>query len=297
MLPEVKIGIISDIHYSDGADNEAFSVGGSPEEYRRFSTAGTRWAEAVSTFNSESVDIVFQLGDSVDSGCTAAQRRTQIQAMVTESGNLTMDFAGVTGNHEDGAWSDAGGDVPSVANYYTDIDVNHVTRANVYTDGDGWKSYSYDLNGIRFLCVLSNPAGMPSGHSDWLSARIVETTMPIIVVTHVPVWYPSHAVYSSGWTFDANYATIEPILKSGNVQAVFAGHYHWGHYDHKKEDVPCFNFGGSVLCPSAGDNTYYIVKIKADAFYKGDQNRAAIEVVGYGNRGTSKVSYPIFNIK
>lgn len=294
----VKVGIITDIHFSDQSDDPDWSTGGSPQEYRRFSTAQTRFGQFITTCNAESVDAAIQPGDAVDLTTTPGQRRAKLQAMITQSQSLSAVFYNIPGNHENSGFTGGGGN-PTVADYYTDIAGNQGTMENVYTDGDGWKSYSFDVKGIRFLVLYAALSGIGAGHLSWLEDRVTETFMPIVVLPHPYVWYPT-SEFTHPWLYANNYQDVCDILESvKNVQAVICGHYHWNDADSVLAggDIPCISLPGSALCPNENDNAYYIFEFIPNAVQGINQMRANIKLTGYGSNGTIKTkSYDKFAI-
>lgn len=294
----VKVGIITDIHFSDRNDDPDWSVGGSPQEYRRFSTAATRFGQFITTCNAESVDAAVQKGDAIDYTTTPAQRTTEMGNMITQSQSLSALFYNIPGNHENSGFTGEDGN-PPVAVYYSIIAGNQGTMENVYTDGDGWKSYSFDVRGVRFLALYAALGGVGEGHLSWLEDRVNETSMPIVVLSHPLLWYPT-SEYKHMWMYANNYQDVINILESvKNVQAVICGHYHWNDADSvlADGDIPCISLPGSVLCPNENDNAYYIFEIIPNAVQGVNQMRANIKITGYGSNGTARTkSYDKFAI-
>lgn len=279
----VKIGIMADNQGSDGADDPSWSLLGSPEEYRRFSTASARLQEAVSTFNSESVDLVIDLGDLIDFGLSQGAIRSYLQARVAEYGDLTMPWIGVQGNHDSGLYVTG----EEITGYYTDIDVVHAARENVYEDASGWKSYTYDLDGLCFICIKNEMTTVEEGLLDWFEARLAGTSLPVIIICHVPIWQ----ITEWAWTYANDYADFQAKINAAdNVQAVLCGHYHWDNGDVVIQNVPYYSFFGSVLCPNADDNAYFIVEVIPNAVGTPNGPKANIQITGFGSNGTAKTT-------
>jgi len=276
----IKLGLITDLHYAPEAteDNNDWSQDGSPVEYRRYSTAETRLSQAVSTFNSESVDIVAQLGDAVDS----SGGRTELQAFITDAGDLTMDLLNVTGNHEISA-------IDTVADYYTDISGKQATMANVATDVNGWKSYTYDVDDTRFVVIHVPSVGVGGGavnstHTDWLNTQLNATDMPVVILSHGPLFEISD--YS--WSYPSNHETVRGIIDTyKNVQVCLSGHWHFNHKNAIYNDIWYRSFWGSILAPSPSDNAYYIIEIEPSTVWTPNGYKANVSITGYGSKGLS----------
>ena len=275
----VKIGIIADVQGSDQADTSVtFAFGG--KQYRRFTTAITRLREAVTTFNAENVDIVVDCGDFIDGSLINSDPTefTYPALLVDELESLNAGIPWITaiGNHEQTQYDSA----QDVIDYYTEIDVVHATRANVFVNTDSWEDYTYDFKGIRFV-VLSNE----TADTDWLTEVCTESKLPIIVISHMPAWDTST---NNVW-HRADRSAIQTIIQaSGKLQAVFSGHYHWGNLDSVISNVPHYNFWGSVLAPNEADNAYYIMEIVPNAISTADGFKPNIKITGYGSNGLAK---------
>ena len=281
----VKLGLIADLQGGPETDNTNWQLplppGGpfAPAEYRRFSTYITRHSEAIATFNSEGVDLVINAGDYLDENTEDIDKRTLLQAEVTRSQGLNADLLLSTGNHDQALFAS------EPVDFYTDIDVNHIIRDNIYTDTNGWKSFTYDVGGIRLVCVHAVTGTNEVGMISWFEARLNESTLPVVVISHIPIW----EITQWSWTYANDYTDFQSKIDiAGNVQAVFSGHYHWDNGDVTINSVPYYSFFGSVLCPELSDNAYFIIEIIPEAVYTINGLKANIKITGFGNNGTSK---------
>jgi hypothetical protein len=203
-----------------------------------------------------------------------------LQARIAQYGDLTMPLIGVPGNHEDSLYLTE----QEIADYYTDIAVVHATRENVHVDSDTWKSYTYDLGGIRFICIKNNFNVTEAGTFTWLEDQL-STSLPVVIVCHIPIW----PISEWQWTYADDYATFQTLIHAaGNVQAVLCGHYHWNNGDVVKNNVPYYSFFGSILCPNVDDNAYVIMEIIPNAVYTPNGRKANVSFQGFGSNGIAK---------
>jgi hypothetical protein len=288
----VKFGLMADCQGSDQPDDPDWNFIGSPDEYRRFTTAAARLQQAVDTFNSESVDLVIDVGDLIDLNLSVAEIRSYLQARMAQYGDLTMPYIGTVGNHEWILYDTS----QKIADYYTDIDTVHAARSNIYTDSNEWKSFTYDLGGIRFISLVDYMVESDAGLFTWLEAQLAVSDLPVVIICHVPIW----PIAQWQWTYANDYQTFQDVIDAaGNVQAVLCGHYHWDNGDVVINDVPYYSFFGSVLCPNVDDNAYFILEIIPNAVGTPNGMKANIKITGYGSNGVAKTvdykSYGVFS--
>ncbi len=282
MLQEVVFGIIPDLHVSDGEDYSLY--GG----YRRVTSWVDRFGEFITDCNaySPALDFAFSTGDFLD-GVVTTDYRGQLQAGVSQSGDLNVPFAQSMGNHENGVFTGANGN-PTIANYFTDVNGNHLSRSNGFPSAGEPRSYTFDVKGIRFVVLFAPLNKVPDGtgeeddHVGWLEARLGETDMPIVIFTHTRIGIP---VSDGGGNFQAsNHAAVRQIIDAvPNVQVCFNGHWHPGdEEEYGGLGIHFFSFHGSVLAPQVEDNSYYIIQLRVRAVkYNNFRDMANIKITGY----------------
>jgi len=313
-----KIGIYTDGHRRADLvplDQWLWTVG--DNQYRQYSTAAARQDAAEVTFGAEPVELILDLGDMVDlhqnNGLTNAERATAgdtaMTAAIASYDALNIPFATTYGNHEWLLYDDDTGDLNNRADYWTIVEAatNVITKENEYNppDGYGTVAYTFDMLGMRFVCMLSHDrTAMDAGALTWLTGTALDTTLPCVVFFHVaPVKVPN----TYGYFVAADMATLQTALaNAGNVQCVLNGHYHRQGIDtihdegstfyQKIGDIPYYSFAGAALganfgddstTATAADSAYYVVDIDPNAVYGASQWTANIEVTGYA-RGLSK---------
>jgi 3',5'-cyclic AMP phosphodiesterase CpdA len=282
----IKIGIMADNQGSDQPDNPAWKfLPTDTPEYRRYTTAATRLGDAVATFNEQNVDIVVDLGDLIDQQVSEAQEILYLRARLLQYADLTMPFIGTPGNHEKTIYTTP----QEVIDYYTEIDTIHETRANVFTDVDDFESYTYDFGGIRFIVPRTDIGYTEDATLTWFEAQLASSPLPVIVCAHVPIW-KNNDISAWGYVWRDYELWQAKIDASDNVQAVFCGHWHQDNADVVINNVPYYGFFGSVLCPNADDNAYFILEIKPNALYTPNGRKANIKITGYGNNGVPKTT-------
>ncbi len=274
----LTFAVITDVQTGDNADDPSWSIGGSPEEYRRYSTGTQRMQEFVDEFNGDgTIQACVNLGDWVDTTSEDGTRIALLDALVTQSLGLPTAVIGTEGNHETAKLAGA--------DFISSVDANHVTRANTHTDLGGYISYTYDVGGIRFVVLSSGSNRTEAGKLTWFETQLNASTLPVIVLTHYPLWLATEWQ----WTYASNYADYQTLIEAaGNVQAVICGHYHPDDIDVVINNVPYIKLPGSVLAPDAADNAYLKIEIIPYVVFTPDGMKANIKITGYGTKGISK---------
>lgn len=277
----IKIGYIGDLHYSDAADS--LWGGPGPLEYRRRSTADTRFAEAISTFNTAGCDFMIDIGDKLDGGTT--DLASYIASYVSRRDTFNGDVYDGLGNHERGLY---GWDSADYSNLWTVINPGHAARSNQWPSAEDPRAYSFDRDGFRFIVLYYNyidSIGSGSGSQlEWLQGRLnpTESSLPVVIFSHAHVRDMGTGYsYAHGPSGDLS-AIQSAIEANGNVQAVIGGHYHHAKVFEYVNDIPYICLGGSVLAWEPDDNTYYIIEITPDVYVGKYQKRAGIVITGYG---------------
>lgn len=274
---EVTIWLHADNQISDKADDPNWSRENSPVEYRRHTTGAQREQESIDDAIIELPDVFIYLGDDIDLNTSPSQKRPLLQASVTRTLALPMPVLRTQGNHDAVAF------LGQAVNYYTDIDVNHAVRENVFTNAIGWKSYTYDVKGIR-LVVLNTQSEVSGDEITWFETQLNASPLPVVVIGHYPMWLGEFS-----WAYTSSYIELqEKINAAGNVLVILAGHYHHNKINTKLKDILYMNFPGSVLAPKESDNAYFKLSIRPNAISTPNGMKANIAVKGFGSLGIPK---------
>lgn len=286
MPNKITIWIDADNQISDQPDDpDWFIPGGAPHEYRRFTTGAVREQESIDLAVIEEPDLYVKLGDDIDFTTSSAEvANALLDASVTRTLALSCGVLRCVGNHETSRFN---GTFDTL--YYPAIDVNHVTRENTFKDSDSHIHYTYDLNGIVRLVVLSITGGTDTAVQDWFTTQLEDSPLPVIVLVHRPIW----AITEWQWTYlSGSYLNYQAIINTNieKVQCVFSGHYHWNNGDVVINDVPYISFHGSVLAPEEDDNAFFKVEVIPNAVGTPNGGKPNIQITGYGSRGTPKTT-------
>lgn len=267
---------IADVQTSNQPDNPDFSIGGSPSEYRRFTTGTQRMQEFVDEFNGDgTIQACVNLGDWVDANSTDAAN--ELDALMVQTTDLPTAMISTDGNH--------GRLLFTGANFWTAMDTSHVARDNEYTDASGYISYTYDVGGIRFVVLSSGGDRDEAGKLTWFETQLNASTLPVVVLTHYPLWLATEW----NWTYASNFQDYQDLIDAAeNVQAVICGHYHPDDIDTVINDVPYINLNGSVLAPDVADNAYFKIQLIPNAVWTPNGMKANIKITGYGSIGITR---------
>jgi len=224
------------------------------------------FSKAISIANELGVSFVVVCGDMVNT----PGDREQVNAVKTISKNLEANIPifWVPGNHDVGA----------------DTEVPTIESLNQYRKEFGKDYFSFTNNGYKFLVinsvVLAHPELVIEEYLDQM--KFIEEEMneakdkktPTVVFTHHPLfldnanekpmepeWAPSPPGKAGYWTIpNPTRSDLIDLFEVGNVQAVFAGHWHRNSYarNGKMEMIT----SGPVGYPLGEDPSgYRIVKI------------------------------------
>jgi alkaline phosphatase len=251
--PLVRIGMVTDLHHADKP------AGGS----RHYRETLRKFAEAAKQFASDEVDFVVELGDFIDAADSVETEKAYLTT-------ITKSFAATPGQH-----------------HY--VLGNHCVQTLTKPEfleivGQPKSYYSFDVGGYHFVvldaCFRSDgePYGrknfnwtdshIPAAEIEWLKADLEKTPNETIAFVHQRLDVEGHYAVK-------NAVEVRRVLEqSGNVLAVFQGHYHRN--DHK-------TIGGIHYCTLAAmvegagpdANAYAVVDI-----LPGD----AIRITGFGTQ-------------
>ena len=204
--PKLRLGLVTDLHYADKDSRGS----------RHYRESITKVAEAAKRFGEEKPDLVFCLGDLIDSGASLEAEKGYLSRIVKE-------FPGkrhfVLGNHC----------------------VENLTKPEFLgIVGQDKSYYSFDANGYHFVvldaCFTSDgapygrrnfkwaDAKIPAVELEWLQADLRQSPHKSIVFVHQCLdVIPPFGVKNG-------FAVRKILSESGKVLAVLQGHFHWGNY-------------------------------------------------------------------
>ncbi|HEB29186.1 MAG TPA: hypothetical protein ENI05_15780 [Porticoccus sp.] len=270
----VKIGIITDVHYSDKADEIGIT-----KDFRIYSSADARMAAAATTFNAESVDFICDLGDMVQS--QTVDEAAAYASYVTAAGSFNADYYCSLGNHDtttDNEDDFFGGSGPP--------SLMPALDGTWYPNGGDpcfpWAHFD-DVGGVRQITLLNNKfsdnfdavSNGVESQVTWLTNALGGATTPVVIFAH---WNP----------LDAGDPTVfTDILDADTgVVAVFAGHDHLVEQVREDTSVPYFDILGSVSAQNLTDttnNAYYIFDVSINSYLGVDQRRSYIVGTFHGD--------------
>jgi len=288
MQNKLTMLVTSDVHHSDevtdpvgqiiGGDDGSWPMGG--KHYRWWINALTALEGAANRATVVSANLLVDTGDMIDGNVT--DKATALAAALAKRDLFAGNRANIIGNHENGTpW---GGDL---ATYYAAVESGHVTKANSYDSG---RCYTFDVNGVRCIFLGYTTTEMPSGEKTWLADTALDTTLPVVIFSHLQL-------QPNGTSDFGNYTNADDIITiieaAGNVQLWIGSHQHLatGGYRYVNDIMYC-DMLGSVLGPSDGsepDGTYYAyfeIVAYFNALKGTNQLRCNIEITGHGRGGS-----------
>lgn len=277
---EIKIGIITDAHYSTKAASSE----------RHYSASKQKISEAVQEFNNAGVDMAISLGDLVDN------EYTHYPDIQVDLEKLAMPSYKILGNHDfvtpysEEQQAEAL-KVLGITNRYFSIVSNGLRL--IFLDSSDLATYSHPLESIGYREAeailkelkddLSPNAKVYNGaigsvQMKWLESELQEAqslSQHVVCFTHIPLALPATGSKYTLW----NDEDVRDLLcEYPCVKAVIGGHHHEGGYL-LKENIHHITLKGMV---QGEQNSYSIISIKENC----------IEIDGYG-RETDRVY--IFN--
>ena len=269
----VRFGMITDIHYADVPDNVAMN--------RYYNQSLEKVSECVSVMNREKVDFLIELGDLKDQGTPSDESATL--GYLSKIEGVLRQFNGplyhVPGNHDHDSISKTqflnsitNDGFANALNYYSfNINSFHfvVLDAN-YTSGGG----EYDHGNFDWT-----DAHLPSAQLEWLRNDLEVHKKPTIIFIHHQLDSPAIADkrHCPGNADDAR----KIIEQSGQVLAVFQGHYHRGGLN-KISNILYYTLKAVVEGSGLENNNYAIVEIGEDH---------TIKIVGFRKTESIILSY------
>jgi predicted phosphodiesterase len=293
----IKFGLITDTHVCDKDDqSQVISINATP----RYFTGGlNKIEEFAKMMNKSEASFVAELGDFTDNPkdttLTPEKKKASVQSYLENAEAKLALFKGpryhVFGNHDT--------DQASKEDFYTKA-VNTGIKME-----SGKYYYSWNNNGVHFIVIDAgyrtngsqysgisgtpgfgytwDDANVPKEEVKWLADDLVANKLPTIMFTH-QLLNPQDIIESG---FDTNHliknsAEIRGVLeKSGQVIAVFSGHYHDGGI----QNVSGINYIVLQANAAYGNDTSYHNQYATVEVYKNDKNYK-IEIKGNGNQKT-----------
>ena len=285
-------GISGDQHFSDNVDY--FWTQYAQNEFRRVTTAPTRFGAFHDTVD-ENIDPVFgfsiHMGDAVDSRCSAGGTPGKLAEFNAVVDDRDVKANTVIGNHMQ--WVIEGRQDMTWAQYFAAL-TNQASQDNGFPDGANPKAYTFDVGGFRCIVLYYtylNYVEGPEGNDQlaWLTARLAETSKPVLIFTHAYLHTQMHQYGDSNYAFygsdDTYLAPVRTILEaSGKVQAVFESHYHRAKSNATINGIPYVGVACPVLAPLINDNAYYIAEVTPNVFQGASQQHGKVKLTGYGSR-------------
>jgi predicted phosphodiesterase len=255
----VKFGIVTDMHYAERP----------PANNRYYSESLDKVSECVELMNEQQVDFLIELGDLKDEGVAPEESET-LQFLSTVE-NVLNRFKGplyhVLGNHDH--------DSISKEQFLSSISNHGFSTPSNY--------YSFDKNSFHFIVLDANytSAGKPYDHGNfdwtdthipgeqlkWLRKDLKQNRNPAVVFVHQQLdsvaFDPAHRIHCPD-NSDAVRAILE---ESGNVLAVFQGHYHEGSLN-RINNIYYYTLKAVVEGSGAENNSYAIVEIGSDSLIR-----------------------------
>lgn len=203
--PQVRFGLVTDLHYADKP-----SAG--TRHYRE--TLG-KLAEAAERFRGDQVDFVAELGDLIDAADAVDVEQRYLKTVNRAFAAIAAERHYVLGNHC----------------------VDTLTKAEFLGGVEQQQSYyAFDRGGIHFVVLDScfrhdgqpygrrnahwTDANVPAEQLEWLQADLQATTAPTVVLAHQRLDVANHYGVK-------NAAAVRRVLQdSGNVRVAFQGHSH-----------------------------------------------------------------------
>jgi predicted phosphodiesterase len=254
-IKAIRFGMFTDPHYAERP----------PAINRYYRESLDKVSECVALMNEQKVDFLIELGDLKDQTDTPTERETL--AFLATIENKLRQFSGpifhVLGNHDH--------DSISKQQFLQNVVNAGFPVAKNY--------YSFDNSGFHFVVLDSNftsagaeydrgnfdwrDAYIPDDQLNWLKKDLRKHNRPTIIFVHHQLdsvsFEVEHRVHCP-----ANADAVRTILeKSGNVMAVFQGHYHKGSCN-KINNIYYYTLKAVVEGSGPENNNYAIVEVDRD---------------------------------
>jgi len=199
--PAVTFGVFADVHYESNGEDE---------------TGYANVSSMITSFwnNNVDVDFIMCMGDQTTGVApTHAESLADALAVDTLMDGCNKPAYSILGNHEHGIIDDFVSASKTMPSAY----------------------YSFDVNGIHFICLESSEDtfySMTQAQLDWLQSDLAASVLPTIVFIHHRIdknygdpadWWPTEPLSIYCYNSEAIRALLEA---DGDVTTVFSGHYH-----------------------------------------------------------------------
>lgn len=254
-LKPVRFGMFTDPHYAERPANIN----------RYYSESLDKVSECVDLMNEQEVDFLIELGDLKDEGNPPEEAETLqfLHTIEKEFQRFNGPVHHVLGNHDHDSISKqqflnavSNDGFSKALNYYSFnknsfhfiiLDANYTSEGKAYNHGNfDWKD-----------------AHIPDDQLKWLQKDLKRNQKPTIVFVHHQLdsiaFEEKHRVHSP----DNADAVREILEDSGNVIAVFQGHYHKGSLN-KINNIYYYTLKAVVEGSGPENNNYAIVEIGED---------------------------------
>lgn len=250
----IRFGIITDLHYANRAPDISLN--------RFYNESLNKMSECIDLMNEQNVDFLIELGDFKDQG-NPPKESDSLEFLSTIEKEFSR-FKGpryhVLGNHDH--------DSISKQQFLDRISNEGFARASGY--------YSFDRNSFHFVVLDANytlqgieynhgnfdwrDCYIPGNQLEWLKKDLRRHKIQTIVFIHQRLdTPPADKQYCPG-----NAVTARRILEdSGNVMAVFQGHYHEGDLS-RIDNIYYYTLKSVVEGTGPENNNYAIVEIGND---------------------------------
>jgi len=257
---DVTFGFFTDVHANS---NKASYSGRYPQD------AFLKLADAVSYFNTQSLDFIMMGGDYIDHvGETAANALSDLALIDAEYANATAPRYYVLGNHDLDAISKAQfiSNTAATAAYYSfDVGTTRVIvlDANFTADSD---TADYDSGNFNYVDTY-----IPPSQRVWLDTQLSQAAGNVIVFCHQRLddgGSTTHRVL--------NASVVRGILETyNNVTVVFQGHSH----ENAATNINGIRYYGMEAMTDGAhpDNAYSRVAVKTTG---------EVEIEGFGNQSS-----------
>ena len=248
----IRFGIVADIHYADAPDNSAIN--------RYFRESLNKVAECTALMNEQKVDFLIELGDLKDQGNPPVENETLKYLDSIE--NVLKQFKGplyhVLGNHDHDSISKLQF-LKGISNdgFYNAVNFYSFTRSSfhfIVLDANyNAQGQEYDHGNFDWT-----EAHIPDNQLRWLKSDLKYHNRPTIVFIHHQLDSP--LVADKRHCPDNSDAVRKLLEESGNVLAVFQGHYHKGGLN-KINNIFYYTLKAVVEGSGPENNNYAIVEI------------------------------------
>ena len=241
----ITMGMFADAHYAD----RAMKIN------RYYRESLEKVGQAVKEFNLTKPDFIIELGDFVDKGDSVAEELSYLEGIESEYAKFEGERHYVLGNHD-------------VATFSKEQFISNCgARQNYYSFDKGDfhliildACYNEDESDYKAGNFNWTESYIPSIEREWLKTDLEATEKKIIVFLHQRLddEKDPHGV--------KNAPEVRELLEgSGQVLAVFQGHYHRGDYD-SINGIHYYTLPALVEGSGLENNAYAVVQIKTDGY-------------------------------